>query len=524
MLITCVGMVAVISSCDNPEESALKELKAANYKLTPSDYVRAASINDVEMLQNFLLAGMDIDARGPQDDNALQVAAERGHADALELLLESGADADIRSKDGWTPLMTAAFYNQVEAVRILLKYGADAAKKDNSGWTALMQAVYKGHTQVVTEMVQNGSQEMERSLLVAALMGHADVARVMIAAGAEIDTRTEENETPLMMAAQKGRLETVEMLLAEGADATLTNNVGDTAADMAKERGHQVLAGILDKAAQLQASRAADSDSQELPAPTPLATTEEQVPDDQAGGTETAAVEPPLPRIDPDATPLPAGADIATTAKPAARGDQQEQWFAKHNLDLNDPEMLEQDPDQDGFSNAEEFIDDTDPHDRTSRPALVTRAVMVDYSASEIPYVLEAVSGDAAQIARLNEGDVVTVVEGDSLGDFRVANIKSRTISSKEASNSDVSEVTLESIANGTRTLLVRGQRTSGSDALATLQVVGQGEPLQVRKNDEFQLPGDENRRYRVFEIRPTQVIVRSIDEDATYTIKSAEE
>ncbi len=524
-----------LNSCNNPEESALKALRSANYKLTPSDYVRAASINDVEILKNFLVAGMDIDARGPEGDSALQVAAERGHIDALELLLASGANVDVRSKDGWTPLMTAAFYNRVDAVGVLLNNGADPSKKDNSGWTALMQAVYKGHTQIVTEMVKHGVKEMERSLLVAALMGHTEVARTLVNAGADINARTEENETPLMMAAQKGRLEAVEMLLAEGADAKLVNNVGDTAAAMAEERGHQELAALLQQAEQMQVDTAMTSDSEELPESAPaegaddkesevadeqdVATDEQLLADADETGSDAA-----LFGVNPDATPLPANEDSTAAEEPALPEDPEARWFAEHNLDLSDPAMLERDPDGDGFTNAEEFVDDTDPHDGSSRPALITRAQMVDYSASEIPYVLEAVSGNAAQIARLDEGDVVTVIEGDTLGGFRVADITSRTISSKEAANADVSELTLESLENGSLTLLVRGQRASDSDAVASIQVPGQGAPISLRKNQEFQLPGEDNISYRVFEIRPTQVIVRSLGEGTTYTIKSAVE
>jgi hypothetical protein len=48
-------------------------------------------------------------------------------------------------------------------------------------------------------------------------------------------------------------------------------------------------------------------------------------------------------------------------------------WILEHNLDYTDPALPDTDPDEDGFSNLEEFMVKTDPRDAASKPALWTK-------------------------------------------------------------------------------------------------------------------------------------------------------
>ncbi len=549
----CLLVVLTLAACDNPQEKALKALASENFKMTPSDFLRAASIGDEQILKYYIDAGMDINVRGPDQRSALLVTAERGHLGAMRLLIENGAEIDIRSRDGWTPLMVAAFNNQVEAVKLLIERGADPSKKDNSGWTALMQGVYKGHTQIVQVLADASDEDLGKALLVAALMGHADVLRSLLDAHADINARTEENETPLMLAAQKGRLEAVEVLLGAGADATLVNNVGDSAAAMAAERGHPQIAALIEEAAAIQTRRKAEEAARQaaLPSPTPPTQPDSLPaqpldaalpPEPEPSSADIATASPP-PAIDPDATPAPAlpetspatesgtqpsipsPPDAPATSTRDARPPKlsEEAWFKHYNLDLNDPAMLQRDEDNDGFTNAEEFIDNTDPRDPSSHPPLIVRAVMVDYATTELPYVLEGVEAGTARIRKVDSGEIIQVSDGDMLAGMRVERIRKRVISSKESAQSDVSEVTLRDPDSGQTTLLVRGQRARAADTFAAIQVPGSGGPVNVREGQEFSLPGEQGIRYKVFEIRPRQVIIRQVGGDATYTVKMSQ-
>jgi ankyrin repeat protein len=70
----------------------------------------------------------------------------------------------------------------------------------------------------------------------AALAGNADLARLLIEKGAQVDARDgESGATPLHHAASWGRAAVVRLLLEKGADPTLRNKSGKTPLDLARE-------------------------------------------------------------------------------------------------------------------------------------------------------------------------------------------------------------------------------------------------------------------------------------------------
>ena len=56
-------------------------------------------------------------------------------------------------------------------------------------------------------------------MMLASGMGHVEIVRVLLAAGAGVDTATNDGETALMFASGSGHVEVVRALLAAGADA-----------------------------------------------------------------------------------------------------------------------------------------------------------------------------------------------------------------------------------------------------------------------------------------------------------------
>ena len=113
-----------------------------------------------------------------------------------------------------------------------------------------------------------------------------------------------------------------------------------------------------------------------------------------------------------------------------------EAWFKKYHLDLNDPKMLDADPDGDGFTNREEFLAGTDPLDPNSHPGVHTGMKMKEYTKVELPFMLRSVEGETAQIERTDGGEkrVETVKAGQPLKNstFRVTKVQSKSAFDKD--------------------------------------------------------------------------------------------
>ncbi|MFC6981119.1 ankyrin repeat domain-containing protein [Microbulbifer taiwanensis] len=74
--------------------------------------------------------------------------------------------------------------------------------------------------------------------MVATHANSIDAARVLIAAGADVNARDRIKDSPYLYAGARGHLEILKMTLAHGADLKSTNRYGGTALIPAAERGH----------------------------------------------------------------------------------------------------------------------------------------------------------------------------------------------------------------------------------------------------------------------------------------------
>jgi ankyrin repeat protein len=156
-------------------------------------------------------------------------AAAMGVASRIEALLVQDPQAvNAWSDDGFQPLGLAAFFGRPEAAALLLARGGE-----------------------INTPARNAFQVMA---LHAALAGPApDIARSLIAAGADVNAHQQGGVTPLQEAAVNGRIDLVRLLLEHGADVLAKDDQGRTAADWARTRGHPEVAEFLEEKQRLSA-------------------------------------------------------------------------------------------------------------------------------------------------------------------------------------------------------------------------------------------------------------------------------
>ena len=144
-------------------------------------------------------------------------AAAIGVTERVGELVDDDVDrAAAYSSDGQTPLHLAAFFGHADAARRLVTAGADVDAPARTSMRAT-------------------------PLHSAAFGRHAECVRVLLDAGADPCTRQEGGWTPLHAAAQRGDAASVDLLLAAGADPNAPNDDGHTPAELATGSARQRL-------------------------------------------------------------------------------------------------------------------------------------------------------------------------------------------------------------------------------------------------------------------------------------------
>ncbi|KAM8831907.1 kinase D-interacting substrate of 220 kDa B isoform 2-T2 [Spinachia spinachia] len=167
----------------------------------------------------------EVDGRSDNGQTPLMVAAEQGSLEIVQELLRRGANVNLDDVDCWSALISAAKEGHVEVVKELLENSAYIEHRDMGGWTALTWAAYKGRVDVCELLLENGAnpnttgqQYSVYPIIWSAGRGHADIVKVLLREGAKVNCSDKYGTTPLIWASRKGHFDCVMHLLENGAD------------------------------------------------------------------------------------------------------------------------------------------------------------------------------------------------------------------------------------------------------------------------------------------------------------------
>ncbi|MBZ5601354.1 MAG: ankyrin repeat domain-containing protein [Acidobacteriia bacterium] len=259
-------MYAAMYSSPEAVEMLIARGADVNAKTSAGTTALMLGTGNAEKVRLLIAAGADVNARSATGRSALLIAASRtGAGDVVKLLLSHGADPNVQDTlrgmpvlpagaGGSTPLIEAAKIRDGRALEALLEAGAKIDAKDNAGADALAAAAIHGNTENVRVLLARGAKPAARvtvmeytPLFFGAWRRDAQLAKMLIDAGVEVDAKDVTGATALMWAAYSdyGDPATTEVLLAAGAKIDTANQAGETAMTWARRRGNTAIVRTL---------------------------------------------------------------------------------------------------------------------------------------------------------------------------------------------------------------------------------------------------------------------------------------
>jgi ankyrin repeat protein len=215
------AIMALSDALGAPSQNSLPAWKEELPGLEPwAETVLFGSLADLKRL---LDSGFDPNsATKSGGTTALMLATP--DAEKLRLLIEHGANVNARAKSKYSALMVAANYRAgATAVRLLLDHGADATGTP----TPLMLATTVGDAEALKSLHVAGAP-LDRSLVAAVRLGKIDAARALLDIGAKADDPDGSDTTPLERAVLANELDMARLLIAHGANVNYVSQNGMT--------------------------------------------------------------------------------------------------------------------------------------------------------------------------------------------------------------------------------------------------------------------------------------------------------
>lgn len=190
----------------------------------------------------------------------LHKAAQDNDVQAIKKLVADGVDINAVDESRRTPIHVAAFASNDEALIALAKAGAEMNALESGKYDVVTIAAVANDPNMVSLAIELGNKPGlttsiydGTALIAAAHLGHHEVVRRLIEAGAPLDHVNNLRWTALIEAVVLGdggpnHTKTVEALVNAGADITIGDRDGVTPLKHAQSRGYSAMVEILESA------------------------------------------------------------------------------------------------------------------------------------------------------------------------------------------------------------------------------------------------------------------------------------
>ncbi|OQE31088.1 hypothetical protein PENFLA_c002G03105 [Penicillium flavigenum] len=175
-----------------------------------------ATSEEIDSIQLLLDRGSDVNSCGHYYGCALQAAARFGHLECVQFLLDANAEVNMINGAHGTPLQAAIIGGQQEIVTELIAHGADP--------NSYFKDSYKSNNKLLVKQLLNAGAKPEDGTAVLHLAVEAkdlETTKLLLLAGANIDSGDSDHSPALITACSNGDMEMVQALLTGGANVNI---------------------------------------------------------------------------------------------------------------------------------------------------------------------------------------------------------------------------------------------------------------------------------------------------------------
>jgi ankyrin repeat protein len=189
----------------------------------------AALKGDAAQIKALVAKGAKVNAKDSYGRTPLHVAAFGAKHDAMRALVAAGANPNVLESDRYDIVTIAAVANDVPTLKVALELGC-SAKNVTSRYdgTALIAAAHLGHPEVVRTLIKAGAPLDHvnnlgwTAVIESIVLGdggprHVDTLKALIDAGANLNIADRQERTPFALAQARRYTTMVEMLKQAGA-------------------------------------------------------------------------------------------------------------------------------------------------------------------------------------------------------------------------------------------------------------------------------------------------------------------
>ena len=206
--------------------TAIAPEPGTHISITPSDLVRAVTIDRASLIDLCLIEHVDPNGRDAEGRTPLLIAALQRNWKTAQRLIDAGALVDLADKNGFTPLMAAAMHGNLEMFHSLLAHSVNLHVEVpcTDGRDLLGMAIDGGNPEVVKAVTERlppmpqWTTSTQRALNAALLAENKDQIRLLLGKHATPPTPEGKNVPLLAYAIAESQTPLFSTLLTCGAD------------------------------------------------------------------------------------------------------------------------------------------------------------------------------------------------------------------------------------------------------------------------------------------------------------------